>query len=84
MSLFYRIASFGNPRGPWRPTQRRAEADAAELGLGDYDEWGKFFVDAGSEIEWIHEYALKKLDEARLSLCTKTPGLESSPARRRA
>lgn len=55
MSLFYRVKVFGTPRGPWRPVRRQAQQDAIELGLGEYDEWGKFFVSVPGEIEELHE-----------------------------
>ena len=59
MSLFYRVCSFGKPRGPWRPTKRQAQQDAIELGLGEYDEWGKFFVSVPGDIEAVHERFLR-------------------------
>ena len=53
--LVYRVKVFGKPKGPWRRVKRQAERDAFELGLGDYDEWGKFFISVPGEIEEVHE-----------------------------
>lgn len=58
--LFYRVREFGRPKGPWRAVKRQAEQDALELGLGDYDEWGKFFVSVPGEIEELHERFVKQ------------------------
>lgn len=58
--LFYRVRMFGKPQGPWRAHKRQAERDALELGLGDYDEWGKFFVSVPGEIEELHERFVRK------------------------
>lgn len=53
--LFYRVRLYGKPKGPWRPVKRQAERDALELGLGEYDEWGTFFVNVPGEIEELHQ-----------------------------
>lgn len=53
--LFYRVRFCGRPKGPWRPVRQQAERDAIELGLGEYDEWGKFFVSVPAEIEEVHQ-----------------------------
>lgn len=83
-SLFYRITAFGKPLGPWRASEKRAESDAAGLELGSYDEWGKFFVDAGAEIESAHEYELMRRGEAHRAGYTRTPAQGLSPVRRQA
>jgi hypothetical protein len=61
MSLFYRVSAFGQPRGPWRSSRRRAQLDAVDLGLGEFDEWGRFYVAVPGDIEWIHENQLRKI-----------------------
>lgn len=43
-SARYRIAVFGQPRSPWRPSIDEAMADAIELDLASWDE---------SEREWF-------------------------------
>jgi len=53
--LCFRVRSFGRPRGPWRRVKSQAERDAFEAGLGEYDEWGVFFVAVPGEIEELHE-----------------------------
>lgn len=53
--LLYRVRMFGQPKAPWRRVKRLAEQDALDLGLGSFDEWGKFFVSAPAEIEEVHE-----------------------------
>lgn len=58
--LFYRVREFGRPKGPWRACRRQAERDALELGLGDFDEWGTFFVAVPAEIEELHERFVKE------------------------
>lgn len=58
--LYYRVRMFGEAKGPWRPLKRQAEHDALELGLGDYDEWGDFFVSVPGEIEEVHERFVRK------------------------
>ncbi len=40
---WYRVMSFGRPRGPWRDTKEAARRDAINLGLGAYDEWGHWY-----------------------------------------
>lgn len=55
MSLCYRVRVFGKPQGPWRRVKHQAHQDALELGIGAYDEWGKFFVSVPGEIEELHE-----------------------------
>lgn len=60
MSLFYRVSSFGKAQSPWRATRRLAQQDAVELGLGEYDEWGRFYVSVPGEIEWIHVNELRR------------------------
>ena len=54
MALFYRVVSFGKPKGPWRSSRRQAQGDAIKLGLGSYDDWGKFYATVPGDIEWIH------------------------------
>ncbi|PNU02617.1 hypothetical protein A8V01_08955 [Novosphingobium guangzhouense] len=53
--LLYRVRVFGKPRAPWRRVKKQAQQDALELGLGSFDEWGKFFVSVPGEIEELHE-----------------------------
>lgn len=40
---FYRVISFSEPCGPWRLDREQARRDAIEQGLGEYDEWGRYF-----------------------------------------
>jgi hypothetical protein len=55
VALLYRVIAFGKPKGPWRATRRKAELDALAQGLGEYDEWGGFYLDAPADIEWMRE-----------------------------
>ena len=52
MALQYRVIGYGRPRGPWRTKRRQAEMDAIAVELGEFDEWGQFYLDAGATIEW--------------------------------
>lgn len=40
---FYRVVSFNQPRGPWRAEREQARRDAIEQGLGEYDDFGRYF-----------------------------------------
>lgn len=53
--LLYRLRVFGEPKAPWRRVKTQAQQDAIELGLGSFDEWGKFFVAVPGDIEELHE-----------------------------
>lgn len=53
--LLYRVRVFGEPKAPWRRAKKQAQQDALDLGLGSFDEWGKFFVSVPGEIEEVHE-----------------------------
>jgi len=55
MSLCFRVRVFGRPKGPWRRVRQQAQQDAVQLGIGQFDEWGKFFVSVPGEIEEVHE-----------------------------
>ena len=52
LTQMYRVTVFGEPRGPWRDSRQRAHRDAIELGLGEYDEWGRFWITVPAAIEW--------------------------------
>ena len=41
---FYRVACFGDPRGPWRLQRDQARRDAIDQELGCFDERGTFFA----------------------------------------
>lgn len=86
MALYYRVCSFGKPLAPWRPTQRLARLDAVELGVGEFDEWGKFYLSAGSELAWVHENEIRKraLADRYPSGCRNTRDPAPTPALRQA
>lgn len=84
MRLFYRVVVFGEIKGPWRPSKRLARMDAIELGVGEFDEWGKFFVDATAEIEWKHEYEFMRSGEAHPASCRTIPAQVPQSVLRRA
>jgi hypothetical protein len=48
---FYRVVCFRKPRGPWRLTREQAQRDAADEGLGSFDEWGAFYATVPGDIE---------------------------------
>lgn len=76
MALRYRVVAFGKPQAPWRLTERQAQRDASLLGLGEFDEWGQFFLDAQATIAWAREEAIvPRRGEERRASCTKTPAL---------
>lgn len=64
MALYYRATNMGRALGPWRAYKRRAQQDAADAGLGEYDEWGAFYLSVPAEIEWMHEREFMKLGAA--------------------
>ena len=47
----YRVVSFGRPLAPWRTDRQQVCRDLIELGLGGYDEWGKFFISVPGDVE---------------------------------
>lgn len=84
VALYYRVTAFGQAHGPWRATKKRAERDAVEAGLGSYDERGRCYLDAGADLEWMHEWEWAKTYGAHPASCTRTHGQGSSQARRQA
>jgi len=75
--LWYRVVLLGQPKGPWRPTRKQAEADAASADLGERDEWGSFYLDAFADIEARHENDLIRSGVGHPASSTKTLGLRS-------
>lgn len=73
MACWYRVEMFGEPKAPWRPTKKQAERDASNLCLGEYDDWGKFYVTAPASIEWVHENNLRRDGAGCHASCTRTP-----------
>ncbi len=73
--LLYRVRMFGEPKAPWRRVKKQAQQDALELGLGSFDEWGKFFVSVPGEIEELHERFVTEggAVNPRRASCTSTP-----------
>lgn len=82
MSLYFRVSAFGKPKGPWRSTEKRAQADAIEHGLGGYDEWGVFFLSAEANMDWIHENEIRRTGAAHPASNRRIPARESSQAHR--
>lgn len=83
--LFYRIKVMGEVRGPWRPSRRLAERDAAGLNAGAFAEDGKFYLDVFAAIEEAHEYELKRrAAAAQIASCKTTPCRARRTAGRRA
>lgn len=60
MSLLYRIALMGSPKGPWRGKVSQARIDAVAQGLGEFDEAGQFWLDGAAEIEWVRQEELRR------------------------
>lgn len=67
VARFYRVVSFGTPKGPWRHDRLQARRDAIALGLGSYDEWGTYFSTVPGEIQRI-EIAASELIAAHASI----------------
>lgn len=84
--LLYRVTVFGEPKGPWRRSKRQAERDAAELGLGAYDDTKRFYLSAPADFAWIHENELSRqsIAAAHPASNMRTPCLEPLQVRRRA
>lgn len=59
---WYRVTCFGKPCGPWRDDLEHAKRDAAERGLGGYDEWGQWFYDVAGGMEAA--YAIEDIEDA--------------------
>lgn len=47
-----RVELFGKPQGPLRDNLDDAQQDAVRLKLGNFDEDGCFYLDAGAEFVW--------------------------------
>lgn len=47
----WRVTSFGKAAGPWRRTRALARRDAIDLGLGEFDEHGQFYLIVPGDIE---------------------------------
>lgn len=60
MALLYRVAVFGEGRGPWRSRERQAKLDAVSQGLGEFDEDGVLWLDAVATIEWVRQDDLRQ------------------------
>jgi hypothetical protein len=60
MAVQYRVVAFGKARGPWRWTEKRAEADAVAEGLAEYDEWGQLYLDAPAVIQWRYREEVRR------------------------
>lgn len=48
-----RVEVFGQAKGPIRDNIDEAQKDALRLKVGTYDEDGRFFLDAGTELRWV-------------------------------
>lgn len=57
---WYRATCFGRAIGPWRSSRERARDDLIAEDLGDYDEWGNFFITVPGDIECRYERAQSK------------------------
>ena len=60
MAVQFRVVAFGQPQGPWRWTERKAEEDAVGQGLAEYDEWGQLYLEAPASIEWRYYEELRR------------------------
>lgn len=78
MALRYSVVAFGKQQGPWRIKQRQAERDACALGLGEYDDWGQFYLSAHASIAWAREEdVMRPRAAAHPASCTRTHALQS-------
>ena len=48
-----RVECFGRALTPIRDNFDEAQLDAIRLKLGSVDEYGRFFLDAGAEFQWV-------------------------------
>lgn len=44
MTRWYRAMCFNKPVGPWRTKRDEARNDLIDAGLGEYTEWGSFYI----------------------------------------
>ena len=70
--LRYRVKRMGRPTGEWHPSRRRAEQEALALGLGTYEDDGRFYLHPFGDIEEVHEYELRRIDAAARPVACKT------------
>lgn len=54
---WYRATCFGKPIGPWRSSREAARRDLMDEDLGEYDEWGSFFISVPGDIEADYVWA---------------------------
>lgn len=47
------VVLFGRPQGPVRDNLEGAQQDAVGLKLAQYDDEGRLFLDAGTELRWV-------------------------------
>ena len=65
----------GRPTGDWHPSRRRAEQEAFALGLGTYEDDGRFYLHPFGDIEEVHEYELRRIGAgAHHGACTTKRG----------
>lgn len=51
MQAWYRATCFGRPIGPWRNCQKMAREDLVDADLGEYTEWGGFYITVPGDIQ---------------------------------
>lgn len=49
----YRATCLGEPRGPWRLQKEQARRDAVQMGLGQFDERGRYWDTVPGRIETV-------------------------------
>lgn len=51
MDFRYRAVCLGRPVGPWRQDIKLAREDLIERELGEYSEWGGFYINVPGDLE---------------------------------
>ncbi|RSX45472.1 hypothetical protein DAH72_01140 [Sphingomonas koreensis] len=75
-----RALCFGRPVGPWRRCPRQARDDLVGLRLGEYDEYGRFFVIVPGDLEYVYARSAELTGDAFRST-PRAPRYGTGPAR---
>ncbi|MDF0543365.1 hypothetical protein PX699_13485 [Sphingobium sp. H39-3-25] len=60
----YRALCFNQPVGPWRTCRNLAQEDLIEHELGEYTEWGTFYITVPGEMQIAYDSGLESIKAA--------------------
>ncbi|WP_287430476.1 hypothetical protein [Sphingobium sp.] len=64
MRMMYRALCFNTPVGPWRACRKLAQEDLIERELGEYTEWGTFYITVPGEMQMAYASDLEAIRAA--------------------